>query len=32
MNFKAQPAQIPTSGITAWGSYLGCVASKRTLG
>lgn len=26
------PAQIRTCGITASGSYLGCLASKRTLG
>ena len=26
------PAQIRTSGITAYGSYLGWVASKRTSG
>jgi len=26
------PAQIRTSGITAYGSYLGCIASKRTFG
>ena len=26
------PAQIPACGITALGSYLGCVAAKRTSG
>ena len=26
------PAQIPASGTTALGSYLGCLAKKRTLG
>ena len=26
------PAQIRTSGITAYGSYLGCIASKRASG
>ncbi len=26
------PAQIRTGRITAYGSYLGCVASKRTFG
>jgi murein DD-endopeptidase MepM/ murein hydrolase activator NlpD len=28
----APPAQIRTCGATAYGSYLGCMASKRTLG
>jgi hypothetical protein len=28
----APPAQIRTGGITAYGSYLGCVASKRMSG
>ncbi len=26
------PAQIRTCGTTAYGSYLGCMASNRTLG
>ena len=26
----APPAQIRTSGIPAYGSYLGCITSKRT--
>jgi hypothetical protein len=26
------PAQIPACGITALGSYLGCVAAKRACG
>jgi len=28
----APPAQIRTSGIPAYGSYLGCLAAKRSLG
>jgi hypothetical protein len=28
----APPAQIRTCGTTAYGSYRGCIASKRTLG
>ena len=28
----APPAQIRTSSIPAYGSYLGCLASKRRLG
>ena len=30
--FGPPPAQIPASGITALGSYLGYVAAKRTSG
>ena len=30
--FRAPPAQIRTSGIPAYGSYLGCLAAKRMLG
>jgi hypothetical protein len=30
--FGPRPAQIRTSGTTASGSYLGCLASKRTFG
>jgi len=29
---RAAPAQIPACGITALGSYLGCVAAKRACG
>jgi hypothetical protein len=31
-DFPPPPAQIRTSSITAYGSYLGCMASKRTFG
>ena len=31
-DFSAPPAQTRASGTTAHGSYLGCLASKRTLG
>jgi hypothetical protein len=30
--YKAQPAQIRTCGFPAYGSHLGCLTAKRSLG